>query len=128
MSIGLGLSIPPSREEERFLVRFETDHGNIDAPVSLVALARDSFNPDSLGSPTLNEAEGWEFDVVHRAILDTEQPRSIPVLDVPSGFVARQMGVQRGQVAFAPRFTYQDTKYLLTLKNKEFGLHKSSLR
>jgi hypothetical protein len=127
LSISVELSMPPKAESESFMIQFQTDQGVIGAPASLVILCRESLSPESLGCPTLVEDETWEFELIHRAISESDRPQVRSTLDIPAQLVAMQIGTHGGRVAIAPQFAYQDTKYRLTLKDKEIGLHKALL-
>jgi len=126
-SISVELSMPPRAELENFMIQFQTDQGVVGVPVSMVILARDSLIPGALASPTLIEREDWEFEVIHRTVFESDQPAARLPLDVPAELIASEIGVHGGPVAIAPQFTYQDTKYRVTLKDKRMGLHKALL-
>ena len=124
--IAAQLATPPKAELENFMIQFETDHGVVGAPASLVILARDSFSPEAVGSATLDEEDGWDFEVVHRAVFESDGThKNRLALEVPPQFVASEIDVHGGPVAIAPQFTYQDTKYRITLKDRSIGLHKA---
>ncbi len=109
---------------QNFGVAFETDHGTLSVPASLLALPRHRISPEGPSHTALYEKDEWTFDLTHREIVSTEDG-STTRLTGPEQFEIREVARQSGRVANAPEFGFIDTTYKVTLRNAELGLHKA---
>ncbi|MGC8638279.1 MAG: hypothetical protein ACP5XB_00195 [Isosphaeraceae bacterium] len=124
-AIGMTMRSSPRVDLQHYLLRFETDQGTLNAPVSVALLCKHSFHPDMLGSATLIEQDEWESELVHRALVERGHEADRVVLDVPPELEASKVGTHRGRVDVAPHFEFIDTTYRLALKDKSLGLKKA---
>jgi hypothetical protein len=112
---------------EHYLFRAQTDRGSVDLPIGLVLFPRNRVSPESVGCPTLVDDGSWEFTLVHRAVFEaTSGPPELAFRSTPE-FDLNRVDVQRGQVAVASEFAYEDTTYRIVLKDTQHGLRKSVL-
>jgi hypothetical protein len=111
----------------QYLFGAQTSSGGLSFPVSLTLFPRNRVSPETIGIPNLVEEQGWEFELIHRAIFESRLGPLRHDLVVPAEFVATRLKTQRGKVNAAPQFEYQDTSYRVALNDRKVGLHKSIL-
>lgn len=127
LAIAVQMAERRSYEPQRLRFTFETDHGEMVAPVTLLALPRHHVSPDSVVHNAVNEDERLEFDLVHREIHEAREAGGGCGLQVPPGFTVTKADVKVGHVNAAPDYRYRDTAYRVTVEDQALGLYKSAI-
>jgi len=128
LSVSLGGAL--AYDPQHYIFTFQTDHGQLTAPVTLFALPDHRLSPQSVTMNGLDEdEEGTEdaFELVHREIYDPAGLRATAELVFPPEFVVEKAEAHGGRVANAPDYAFEDTTYRLTLKDRTLGLHRADV-
>jgi len=107
--------------------QFATGLGSLGASAVLHAMPRHHINPESMTILALEEDKEDAVEFVHRRIIRASGGHDSVGLQVSSDFILTKVGSHGGRVTHAPDLRYEDTRYLLTLKNKSIGTFKDTL-
>ncbi|MFI5456704.1 MAG: hypothetical protein ACHRXM_14750 [Isosphaerales bacterium] len=128
LSVSLGGAL--AYDPQNYIFTFQTDHGQLAAPVTQFALPDHRLSPQSVTMNGLyEEEEGNEdaFELVHREIYDPAGLRATAQLVFPPEFLAEKAEAHGGRVANAPDYAFEDTTYRLTLNDRTLGLHRADV-
>lgn len=127
-SLSVAIKVNPKGESGEHIILFtlETNHGSIKAPSSLVTFPKDQLTPDSFGA-TLSEHEDWSFDLVHRRIIDKNDPGQKTVLHSSPRFFTETIRDSRSGTIANTRFRFEDTCYRIKLSDLSIGLHREPI-
>jgi len=104
---------------------FDTDRGSIPLVVPFYPLSGHQLEPEAPACLAIGDAEGWDFDLIHRSIFKTGGTADQTKLMTPPQLDARVTETHTGLVAGAPGFSFKDITYHLSLKDRRMGLHKA---
>ena len=126
--LSVGFMPQPGPPKQTFRLKFETDHGALDALAPLFALPTHGIAPPSIAMTLDEDQEDAGFDLVHRAIFRGDVPGPEVELVVPQGLTALKARSELRTVGFAKDVSYVDTVYHLTLKSNPVGLKSGVLQ
>jgi len=124
---GLPVKLQPSLNFSRqtFPITVHTDHGEIIAPASVLALPDHYFSPPSFTRDALVDDEAWGFELIYRAIYDPARPDRDGRLVIPAELAMEAIHRKEGKIGDAPDFAFRETTYRVKLKDRTPGLHKA---
>ena len=134
LRLGATLAIPVKLNDRRnpgpenVVFTFETDHGSLNTPTKLYALAAHQLNPEAPTNNGVREHGDWKFDLVHRQVFAADTGASKTKLEFPDEFSATKVETHTGRVGRANEFAYEDITYQVELVNQELGIRKAGIR
>ena len=130
LSLTMSFSGGQSYNPQPFVISLATDHGKLTAQATLLALPNHYVTPQSVAMPALIDGSATQdesFELLHRQIYDTAAGRAAVNLTPPRGFTIETIASRSGRVSGSPSYTYEDTTYRFTLKDRTVGLHRANI-
>jgi hypothetical protein len=125
--LSVRLSITPATQPHHSPFTLQTDKGVLGIGPMFFALVSDEFEPADVAAPYLSETDDWTFDFKYRGIRRADSPSPRPEVKFPDEFTVTKAGSKSGAVAAAADYTYEEDTYVLTLKDRALGGHRSAI-
>ena len=119
------LSVSPVTMPQSSQFSFSTDHGIFSVNLPYFTIVSHQFDPDVVATNSLNELDDWKFDLTHRYIYRSDDMQSAIHPTFPDVLTVVKMNERKGKLNGAEDYSYTDTTYRLSLKDRSLGLHKN---